>query len=169
MMRRREFITLLGSGPAVFVAAPLHAQRQSAMPVVGWLNSLSPVDRPNLVEAFRRGLSDTGYVEGRTVTIDYRWAEYQASRLPALAADLVDRQVAVIAATGGNLPALAAKAATATIPIVFTSGIDPVQTGLVANLGRPGGNLTGISWFGSQLTAKGLGLLHEIVPSVSRV
>jgi ABC-type uncharacterized transport system substrate-binding protein len=166
-IRRRKFISLLGG---MVASLPLTARaEQPAMPVVGWLNLSSAGDRETLVDAFRRGLSDTGYVEGRTVTIEYRWAEYRAARLPALAADLVARQVAVIAATGGIHSALAAKALTSTIPVVFTSGVDPVQTDLVADLHRPGGNLTGISWFSSQLTAKGLGLLRELVPNTAVV
>jgi putative tryptophan/tyrosine transport system substrate-binding protein len=137
--------------------------------VIGWLNLLSPRDRPALLEAFRQGLSDVGYVEGRNVAIEYRWAEYQAKRLATMAADLVNRRVEVIVATGGNVSALAAKAATTTIPIVFTSGIDPEKTGLVTNPNRPEGNLTGISWFSAQLTSKGLGLVHELAPSADRI
>jgi len=166
-MGRREFIALLGSGVAGW---PLAARaQQAAMPVIGWLNLLSPRDRPALLEAFRQGLSDVGYVEGRNVAIEYRWAEYQAARLATMAADLVNRRVEVIVATGGNVSALAAKAATTTIPTVFTSGIDPEKTGLVTNPSRPEGNLTGISWFSSQLTSKGLGLLHELAPSADRI
>jgi len=166
MIRRREFITLLGSAAAWPVVA--RAQQQ-AMSVIGWLNPLSPRDHRLWLEAFRQGLGDVGYVEGRNVVIEYRWAEYQAERLATMAADLVNRRVEVIVATGGNLSALAAKAATTTIPIVFTSGIDPEKTDLVTNPSRPEGNLTGISWFSAQLTSKGLGLLHELAPSADRI
>jgi putative tryptophan/tyrosine transport system substrate-binding protein len=162
-MRRREFITLLGGAAASWPLA-VRAQ-QPTLPAIGFLNSLGQNDRPNLTNAFRRGLGEAGYVEGRNVAIEYRFAENQYDRLPALAADLVGRKVAVIAATGGGGPILAAKAATTTIPIVFTTGGDPVQEGFVASLNRPGGNLTGVSFFGTMIVAKALGLLHELVPS----
>jgi putative ABC transport system substrate-binding protein len=164
-MRRREFITFFGCGAAVW---PLAARaQQPVMPVVGYLNALGQNDRPNLPAAFRRGLSEAGYVGGRNVAIEYRFAENQHDRLPALAADLVGRKAAVIAATGGGRSILVAMAATTTIPIVFTTGGDPVQQGYVASLNRPGGNVTGVSWFSNQLAGKGLGLLHELIPNAA--
>ena len=165
-MRRREFITLLG-GAATW---PLLARaQQNITPTVGFLNALGQNDRPNLPAAFRRGLSQTGHVEGRNVTIEYRFAENQHDRLPALAADLVDRKAAVIAATGGGAAILAAMAATKTIPIVFTTGGDPVQEGYVASLNRPGGNVTGVSLFSNLLSGKALGLLYELVPNAALI
>jgi putative ABC transport system substrate-binding protein len=164
LRRRREFITLLGSAAAWPLAAPA---QQAAMPVVGFLSGGAPGPFKHLVAAFREGLKETGYIEGQNATIQYRWAEGQYDRLPLLATDLARRQVAVIAATGGTQAGLAAKAATATIPIVFSSGIDPITAGLVVSFNRPGGNVTGVYLLISELDPKKLGLLRELVPNAS--
>jgi len=166
-MKRREFILALGgavAAPSLLWPRAARAQPPS-IPIVGYVHSDSPQTAAGLLAAFREGLSETGYVEGQNVAIEYRWAENDLSRIPELVADLVRRRVAVIATPGSSAAALAAKAATTTIPIVFSLGLDPVQLGLVESLSRPGGNITGVNSMSNELVAKRLGLLHELLPT----
>ena len=166
-MKRREFITLLGGGT---VALPIVARaQQPVMPVIGFLHSASADGNPDRVRAFRQGLKEAGFVEGENVTVEYRWAESQLDRLPALAAELVRREVTVIVAPAGPPVVFAAKAATKAIPIVFIVAEDPVKLGLVASLNRPGGNLTGINFLNVELAAKRLGLMREFLPGAVRI
>src|ERR1700745_3600970 len=165
-MRRREFIALIGGAAAWPLAA--RAQQQ-AMPVIGFLSSASPGPFAPFLASFLSGLRDAGYFEGNNVAIEYRWAEGQYDRLPAMAADLVQRRVAVIVASGANLPVVAAKVATSTIPIVFTGPDDPVKNGLVDSLSRPGGNVTGAALFTSELESKQIEMLRTLVPTAAKI
>jgi putative tryptophan/tyrosine transport system substrate-binding protein len=164
-MRRRELIALLGGAAAAW---PLAAQAQQPMPVIGFLDPESLEPTAPLVAAFRNGLSEMGYVEGRNVAIEFRWAHNDRDRLPDLATDLVRRRVAAITTPGGIAAALAAKAATSTIPIIFMAAGDPVQAGLAISLSRPGGNTTGVSFMTGEIAAKQLGLMHELIPQAER-
>ena len=166
-MKRREFIGLIGGAAAWPLAA---RAQQPSIPVVGFLGATTPESSPLSLEAFRHGLSETGFVDGHSVKIEYRWAEGRYAQLPALAADLVSRKVDAIVASGGSVTALAAKTATATIPIVFASvGADPIKVGLVPNLNRPGGNVTGITIISNELSSKKLEILHGLVPATAAI
>jgi ABC-type uncharacterized transport system substrate-binding protein len=163
-MKRREFIALLGGA----AAWPLAAQaQQPTMPVIGFMSGRSPEDSMHLVAAFRQGLSEAGFVEGQNIAIEYRWGLGQYDRMPALAADLVNRRVAVLVGVGGDISAVAAKKATSTIPIVFGTGSDPIKAGMVASLSRPGGNATGYSLLTNQMEPKRLSMLHDLMPGAA--
>jgi putative ABC transport system substrate-binding protein len=163
-LKRREFISLLGGAASWPLAA---RAQQPAMPVIGFMSGRSPADADYLVDAFRQGLRDAGYVEGENISIEYRWANGDYDRLPGLASDLLRRKVLVLIAVGGDSSALAAKQATSTVPIVFGTGSDPIKAGLVASFNQPGGNATGYALLTNQMEPKRIGLLHELVPSVS--
>jgi putative tryptophan/tyrosine transport system substrate-binding protein len=168
-MRRRQFITLVGGAAAMSIARPRPAlAQQAALPVIGFLHSGSPESNARRTAAYLRGLHDAGFIEGKNVAIEYRWAQGHDDDLPAMAADLVRRQVAVIVTPGSTAASIVAKHATSTIPIVFTSGSDPVELGLVASLNRPGGNLTGITSINADISAKRFGVLHQMVPQAAR-
>jgi putative ABC transport system substrate-binding protein len=167
-MQRRSFLTLFGASAAAWPLAA-RAQQQLAVPVIGFMSTRSQEDSAHLLDTFHRGLAESGYVEGRNVSIEFRWARGQYDLLPAMAADLVRRRVSVLVAVGGAVSPLAAKRATSTIPIVFGVGDDPVQLGLVASLSRPGGNLTGVTTLNVEIGPKRLELMHELVPSATKV
>jgi putative ABC transport system substrate-binding protein len=160
-MRRREFLLLLATN---MITARAARAQQKTMPVIGWLSGVSPAPYASFLAAFRQGLSEAGYVEGQNMTVEYRWAEGNFDRLPALATDLVGRKVDLIVTNGGNVSALAAKNATSSIPIVFVAGNDPVEEGLVSSLARPGGNLTGVTLFATELWGKRVELISELAP-----
>lgn len=162
-MRRRDFITLLG---AAAVTWPLGARAQTPMPVVGFMSGRAPEESAHLVAAFRQGLADSGFVDGQNVTIEFRWAEGDYDRLPGLAAELVNRKVAILIGVGGDVSAVAAAKATTTIPVVFGMGGDPVKAGIVASFNRPGGNVTGYTIWTNEMESKRLGLLRELVPGI---
>ncbi len=164
-MRRRKFISLMGGTVALLPA--LARAQQPAMPVIGFLGSETSASWADRVAAFRQGLGETGYVEGRNVAIEYRWAEGHNERLPTLATELVRQQVSILVVLGGTASVLAAKAATTTVPVVFRIAVDPVEAGIVASMNRPGGNLTGVTTMGADLGPKQLGLLHELAPAAS--